>query len=289
MIEHIPRDSVYFIGFDHLKGANVTRIVVTGATGRMGRRLMALIHREPHCALAGAVTHAAHEAVGRDAGDLAGVGTLNVPVSATLADMASQADVIIDFSVPGACLDYLRLAASAGVPMVIGTTGFSAAERQAIAEESQRVPCLLAPNMSLGVQVMFQLLRQAVALLGPGYDIEVLEAHHRTKVDAPSGTAVRMGEILAEARQQSLAASEVYGRHGQVGVRTDAEIGMHAIRGGDIVGEHTVMFVGTGERIELIHRSQSRDNFVQGAIRAAQWLVTQGPGLYGMEDVIRAD
>ncbi len=196
---------------------------------------------------------------------------------------------MIDFSVPSAALDYLRLAAASGVAVVIGTTGFSAADREVIVEQSQRVPCVLAPNMSLGVQVMFQLLRQAAARLGPGYDIEVLEAHHRTKVDAPSGTAVRMGEILAETRQQSLEASGVYGRRGQVGVRSDVEIGMHAIRGGDIVGEHTVIFAGTGERIELIHRSQSRDNFVQGAIRAAQWLVTQQPGLYGMEDVIGAD
>jgi len=267
----------------------VTRIVVTGATGRMGRRLIALIHSDPHCTLVGAITHAAHDALGRDAGEIAGVGTINVPVSSTLADIADKADVLIDFSVPSASLDHLLMAREAGVAAVIGTTGFSAAAREAIADHSQHIPCLLAPNMSLGIQVMLQLLRQAAALLGTGYDIEVLEAHHRTKVDAPSGTAVHMGEILAEARQQTLAASAVHGRQGQVGKRSDAEIGMHAIRGGDIVGEHTVIFAGIGERIELIHRSQSRDNFVQGAIRAAQWLVGQSPGLYGMEDVIRAD
>lgn len=255
----------------------------------MGRRLIALIHSDPNCTLAGAITHAAHDALGRDAGDMAGVGTLGVPVSRNVADLAAKADVIIDFSVPDASLDYLRVAREAGAAMVIGTTGFSAAQRQVIEEQSRHVPCVLAPNMSLGVQVMFQLLRQAAALLGPGYDIEILEAHHRTKVDAPSGTAVRMGEILAEARQQTLQDTGVYGRQGQVGMRSDAEIGMHAIRGGDIVGEHTVIFAGIGERIELIHRSQSRDNFVQGAIRAAQWVVTQSPGLYGMEDVIGAD
>ncbi|WP_089939094.1 4-hydroxy-tetrahydrodipicolinate reductase [Candidatus Entotheonella palauensis] len=267
----------------------MTQTVVTGATGRMGRRLIALIHGDPNCHLAGAVTRAAHDAIGRDAGEIAGVGTLNVPVSANLADIVVKADVIIDFSVPEASLNYLRLAREAGVAMVIGTTGFSAAERESIVDHSRYIPCVMAPNMSLGVQVMFQLLQQAAALLGSGYDIEILEAHHRTKVDAPSGTAVRMGEILAEARQQTLDAAGVYGRQGQVGVRSDTEIGMHAIRGGDIVGEHTVIFAGTGERIELIHRSQSRDNFVQGAIRAAQWLVTQSPGLYGMEDVIRAE
>jgi 4-hydroxy-tetrahydrodipicolinate reductase len=250
---------------------------------------MALIHHEPACTLVGAITHAAHAAVGRDAGEIAGVGPLHLPLSTNLADMAAKADVIIDFSVPAATLDYLRLAREAGVPMVIGTTGFSMVEREAIGDHSQHLPCLLAPNMSLGVQVMFQLLRQAAALLGPGYDIEVLEAHHRTKVDAPSGTAVRMGEILAEARQQTLKTAGVYGRQGLLGTRSDEEIGIHAIRGGDIVGEHTVIFAGTWERIELIHRSQSRDNFVQGAIRAAQWLVHQSPGLYGMEDVIRAD
>jgi 4-hydroxy-tetrahydrodipicolinate reductase len=267
----------------------VTRIVVTGATGRMGRRLIALIHGDPNCTLAGAITHAAHAAIGRDAGDMAGVGTLHVPVSSGVGDMAAKADVVIDFSVPEASLDYLRVAREAGVAMVIGTTGFSVAEREVITEQSQYIPCLLSPNMSLGVQVMFQLLRRAAALLGSGYDIEVLEAHHRTKIDAPSGTAVRMGEILAEARQQTLEASAVYGRRGQVGQRSHTEIGIHAIRGGDIVGEHTVIFAGIGERLELIHRSQNRDNFVQGAIRAAQWLVTQSPGLYGMEDVIRAD
>lgn len=267
----------------------MTRTIVTGATGRMGRRLIALIQDHPHCSLVGAVTHEAHEALGRDAGEIAGVGPLQVPVSANLAEPIANADVIIDFSVAGATLDYLRLAGAAGVPAVIGTTGFSAAERDAIVEQSRVIPCLLAPNMSLGVQVMFQLLRQAAALLGPGYDIEILEAHHRTKVDAPSGTAVRMGEILAEARQQTLDRAGVYGRQGHVGKRSDTEIGMHAIRGGDIVGEHTVIFAGTGERIEMIHRSQSRDNFVQGAIYAAQWLVAQPPGMYGMEDVVRAD
>jgi len=271
------------------KGRCVTRIVVTGATGRMGRRLVALIHSDANCALAGAVTRAASEAIGRDAGDVAGVGTLNAPIAANLADVAAQADVIIDFSVPAASLDYLRMASEMGVAMVIGTTGFGPAERETIASYSRNIPCVLAPNMSLGVQVMFELLRQAATLLGAGYDIEVLEAHHRTKVDAPSGTAVRMGEILAEARRQSFETAGVYGRRGQVGKRTDEEIGMHAIRGGDIVGEHTVMFAGMGERIELIHRSQSRDNFVQGAIRAAQWVVGRAPGLYGMEDVIRAD
>jgi 4-hydroxy-tetrahydrodipicolinate reductase len=234
------------------------------------------------------VTRAAHDALGRDAGDIAGVEKFNVPVSANLADVVAKADVIIDFSVPAATLDYLCLARDAGVAMVIGTTGFSAAEREVIVEQSRYVPCVLAPNMSLGVQVMLQLLRQAAALLGTGYDIEILEAHHRTKVDAPSGTAVRMGDILSAARQQTLDVTGVYGRRGRIGKRTDTEIGMHAIRGGDIVGEHTVIFAGMGERIELIHRSQSRDNFVQGALRAAHWLVHQSPGLYGMEDVIHA-
>lgn len=266
----------------------MTRTIVTGATGRMGRRLMACIQGDPNYTLVGAVTRAAHDALGRDAGDIAGVEKFNVPVSANLADVVAKADVIIDFSVPAAALDYLRLARDAGVAMVIGTTGFSAAEREVIVEQSRYVPCVLAPNMSLGVQVMLQLLRQAAALLGTGYDIEILEAHHRTKVDAPSGTAVRMGDILSAARQQTLDAAGVYGRQGQIGRRTDTEIGMHAIRGGDIVGEHTVIFAGMGERIELIHRSQSRDNFVQGALRAAQWLVHQSPGLYGMEDVIHA-
>jgi 4-hydroxy-tetrahydrodipicolinate reductase len=184
-------------------------------------------------------------------------------------------------------LTYMRLAAEHQKAMVIGTTGFSAAQRQDIARLSQRIPCLLAPNMSIGVQVMFQVLRQLTALLGPGYDVEILEAHHRMKVDAPSGTALRMAGIVAETLGRDLDDVAVYGRQGVVGRRSATEIGIQALRAGDIVGEHTVIFGGIGERLELVHRSHSRDTFAQGAIRAAKWIVQQPPGLYSMEDLVR--
>lgn len=254
----------------------------------MGRRLIALMQDDSQCQLAGAVAHAAHTGLGRDAGDLAGVGTLGVPLIPDLAGVLSASDVVIDFSVAEASLTYLQQATVTATPMVIGTTGFTSKQRQEIAHLSQTVPCLLAPNMSVGVQVMFQLLRQAAMLLGPDFDVEIIEAHHRTKIDAPSGTALRMGDIIAQTRGQCLEEAAVHGRQDTIGRRSDAEIGMQAIRGGDIVGEHTVMFAGTGERIELIHRSQSRDNFVRGALRAAHWIVSQPPGLYGMEDMLQA-
>jgi 4-hydroxy-tetrahydrodipicolinate reductase len=199
-----------------------------------------------------------------------------------------SADVIIDFSVPEATITYLRTAADLHKAMVIGTTGFTAAQREEIGQLSQRVPCLVAPNMSVGVQVMFQLLQQLVTLLGPDYDVEILEMHHRMKVDAPSGTALRMAAIVAEALGRKVDDVAVYERRGVVGRRSANEIGMQAVRAGDIVGEHTVIFGGIGERLELVHRSQSRDTFAQGAVRAAKWIVRQPPGLYGMEDLLRS-
>lgn len=262
--------------------------IVTGAPGRMGRRLIALMQDDPELQLVGAVTHAAHPALGRDAGDIAGVGSLSVPLAHDLSGSLSQADVVIDFSVATATIDYLRQVTTASKAMVIGTTGFTASQRQEIAQLSTTGPCFLAPNMSVGVQVMFQLIQQAATLLGPDYDVEIIEAHHRTKIDAPSGTALRMGDIVAAVRGSDLADAAVYGRQGTIGRRSDTEIGIQAIRAGDIVGEHTVIFGGIGERIELVHRTQNRDNFVRGALRAAQWIVRQAPGLYSMEDLLRS-
>ena len=264
------------------------RVIITGASGRMGRRLIALIQSEPDMELAGAVTYGGHAAVGRDAGDVAGVGTLHMPLVAELSQCRGGADVVIDFSVPEASLAYLQQARVLGTAMVIGTTGFTAQQRRDIEQWGQDIPCLLSPNMSVGVHVMLQLLRQAATLLGPSFDVEIIEAHHRTKIDAPSGTALRMGEVIADVRKQVLGEAAVYGRQGTTGQRSATEIGIQAIRGGDIVGEHTVMFAGLGERIELIHRSQSRDNFARGALRAAQWVVARPPGLYEMEDMLRA-
>lgn len=263
------------------------RVMVTGATGRMGRRVIALVHADPALALVGAVTHAAHPALGRDAGDVAGIGPIGVVLEHDAARTLPQAEVIIDFSVAEAALAYVCLAAAHQKAIVVGTTGFTASQHEEIRRLSQSMPCFIAPNMSVGVNVMFQALRQLVTLLGPGYDIEILEAHHRTKVDAPSGTALRMAAIVAEARGNSLEDVAVYGRRGMIGRRSDAEIGIQVIRAGEIVGEHTVLFGGPGERLELVHRSQSRDTFASGALRAAQWVMQQPCGLYSMEDLLR--
>lgn len=271
----------------HEEDMLVHRVLVTGATGRMGRRVIDLVHADTALELCGAVTHAAHAAIGRDAGELAGVGTVGVAIEHDCTRALAQADVIIDFSVPEAAMEYLRLAVTHQKAIVIGTTGFSTLQREEITRLGHRLRCFLAPNMSVGVNVMFQVLRQLATLLGPGYDVEIMEAHHRTKIDAPSGTALRLGAIVAEARGMTIDDVAVYGRQGMVGRRSDAEIGIQAIRAGEIVGEHTVFFAGAGERLELIHRSQSRDTFASGALRAAKWLLTQPHGLYSMEDLLQ--
>ena len=263
------------------------RVMVTGATGRMGCRVIALVHADPELELVGAVTHATHPALGRDAGEVAGVGPLGVVLEHDCTRTLPQAEVIIDFSVADAALAYVRLAAVHHKAIVVGTTGFTASQHDEIRRLSQNMPCFIAPNMSVGVNVMFQVLRQLVTLLGPGYDIEILEAHHRTKVDAPSGTALRMAAIVAETQGNNLDDVAVYGRRGMIGRRSEAEIGIQVIRAGEIVGEHTVLFGGPGERLELVHRSQSRDTFASGALRAAKWVMQQSCGLYSMEDLFR--
>lgn len=263
------------------------RVIVTGATGKMGHRVLALVQADPELQLVGAVTHAAHPALGRDAGEVAGVGPLGIVLESDCTRLLMQAEVIIDFSVAEAALAYARLAAAHQKAIVIGTTGFTPAQQEEIRRLSQHVRCFLAPNMSLGVNVLFQVVRQLAALLGPEYDVEILEAHHRTKIDAPSGTALRLAAIVAEARGTALDAVAVYGRRGMIGQRSDAEIGIQVIRAGEIVGEHTVLFGGPGERLELVHRSQSRDTFARGALRAAKWVMQQPCGLYSMEDLLR--
>ena len=265
----------------------MTRVVVTGAAGRMGQRVIALMQADAQLTLAGAVTHARHPALGRDAGEVAGAGTAGVSISNDASPALARADVAIDFSVPDAAVAYLETAAELGKPMVIGTTGFTAGQRDEIERLSRTVACFLAPNMSVGVHVMYQALRQLATLLGSDYDVEILEAHHRTKIDAPSGTALRLASIVSEVRGSDLDDVAVYGRQGKVGRRPDAAIGIQAVRAGDIVGEHTVLFGGIGERIELTHRSQSRDTFVRGALRAAAWVAGREPGLYGMDDLLR--
>ncbi len=255
------------------------RVAVLGATGRMGRAVVRLAHTGGM-----KVVYAASGAeVGRDAGELAGVGNLGVPVASDLAGLAaSGAEVLVDFSAPAALASACDACASAGVAIVSGTTGLDEAARSALDRASSRVPVLWEPNMSVGVHVLASLVERAMASLGEGYDVEVVEVHHRAKVDAPSGTAIRLGDVVKRASNGRY----VHGREGRPGPRKADEIGMHAVRGGDVIGDHTVFFFGDGERIELTHRASSRDLFAHGALRAARWVAGKPAKRYALADVL---
>ena len=271
----------------HEVTSTATRIAVSGAAGRMGRMLVSAIAEAEDLTLAAAVDHPQSPHIGVDAGELAGVGSADAAIGGSLGDVAPGAfDVLLDFSAPEATLAALRICAAQGKPAVVGTTGFDDAGLAAIRQTAQSVPVLLSPNMSVGVNVVFKLVEAAARALGDDVDVEVFEAHHRHKVDAPSGTAVRLGEVLAAALGRDLASDAVYGREGITGERPNRTIGFHSLRGGDIVGEHTVTFAGTGERIEITHRAASRSNFAAGALRAVRFIVGQPPGLYGMDGVL---
>jgi len=261
------------------------RIAVAGASGRMGRMLIETVLAADDCHLVGALDIASAKAQGEDAGALAGRHT-GVAITADLDVGLHDAQVLIDFTRPEGTLAHLARCRALGVKAVIGTTGFSAAQRAEIAEHALDVAIVMAPNMSVGVNVMLRLLDQAARALSEGYDIEVIEAHHRHKVDAPSGTALKMGEVLAGALGRSLADCAVYARHGVTGEREPRTIGFSAVRGGDIVGDHTVLFAGTGERIEITHRATSRANYAQGSLRAARFLASRERGLFDMHDVL---
>jgi 4-hydroxy-tetrahydrodipicolinate reductase len=261
------------------------RIAVAGASGRMGRMLVEAVTAAEDCTLSGALEVPGSPALGTD--PLAALGRQSdVRISADLQAGLSNADVLIDFTRPEGTLAHLAMCRQLGVRAVVGTTGLSDAQKAVIAEHAQHVAVVLAPNMSLGVNVVLELLAVAARALSPGYDIEVIEAHHRHKVDAPSGTALAMGEVLAKAVGRELNDIAVHGRHGVTGERDPAAIGFSVIRGGDIVGDHTVLFAGTGERIEITHRSSSRATYAEGSLRAARFLAGRTSGLYGMRDVL---
>lgn len=262
------------------------KIAVTGAVGRMGRILVEAIHAAEDLQLGAALERADCPLLGADAGEVAAVGRLGVPVVSDLQSVLDQFDILIDFSVPAATLEKLDFCATAGKALVIGTTGFDAAGLARISQAAERIPILMTPNMSVGVNLVFKLIEMAAKALGDTADIEIIEAHHRNKIDAPSGTAVRMGQILASATGRDLADVAVYGRQGIAGVRERATIGFGVIRGGDIVGDHTVLFAAPGERIEITHRAHTRSNFAEGALRAARYLATAKPGVYSMQDVL---
>ena len=259
------------------------RIGIEGAAGRMGRRLAALVAEAPDLQLVVALECDGHPELGRDAGLLAGVGELGVPVTTSL---DARPDVLIDFSAPQSTVARAQECAQVGTALVIGTTGLSPEQVAALEEAATRVPCVLAPNMSVGVNVLARLVKSAAQALGPGFDIEVVEAHHRFKKDAPSGTALQLARAAAEGLRRELDDVAVYGRQGVTGERTPHEIGVHAVRAGDIVGEHTVLFGALGERLELRHVAHSRDTFARGALRAARFVAGKPPRLYSMHDVL---
>ncbi len=262
------------------------KVVVAGAAGRMGSRLVALLKDSAALTLTGAVERKGHISIGEDAGELAGCGKTGIPITDDLTALLDRGEVVIDFSTPQSSLIHLRTVAQHRRAMVIGTTGFSSQELDELKSLARQVPCVFSPNMSVGINVIFKVITEMAKILGEEYDLEVIEAHHRLKKDAPSGTALKIAEVLARAMNRDLAQVGVYARKGLIGERKRGEIGIQTIRAGDIVGDHTVLFGGIGERIEVIHRVQSRDTFARGALRAARWVVKQPPGLYDMQDVL---
>ena len=262
------------------------RVAIAGAAGRMGRTLIEAVVEDDAFALGAAVERPGLSLVGTDAGELAGVGRLNVPVVDSLAEVADAFDVLIDFTIPTATLQAVDICRTAGKQVVIATTGIDSAGVAAIRAAAENIAIVMAPNMSVGVNLVFRLVEQAARVLGDDADIEIIDAHHRHKIDAPSGTAMRLGQIVADTLGRNLEDVAVYGREGETGARDRRMIGFETIRAGDIVGEHTVLFGGTGERVEITHRANSRMNFARGALRAAHFLQDKPTGLFDMQDVL---
>jgi 4-hydroxy-tetrahydrodipicolinate reductase len=261
------------------------KIAVAGASGRMGRMLVEAIAAAPDAQLAGALDIAGSPSLGQDAAAFSGQ-PAGVAIASELAEGLARAHFLIDFTRPEGTLKHLAYCAEHGIKMIIGTTGFDEAGKAAIRAAAEKTAIMLSPNMSVGVNVTLKLLEMAAKSLSEGYDIEIVEAHHRHKVDAPSGTALRMGEVIADALGRDLKECAVYGREGVTGERDPSTIGFATIRGGDIVGDHTVLFAGIGERIEISHKSSSRATYAQGALRAARFLAGKTTGLYDMQDVL---
>jgi 4-hydroxy-tetrahydrodipicolinate reductase len=260
-------------------------IAIAGASGRMGRMLIEAVVNAPDCRLSGALDRPDSPALGQDASAWLGQAS-GVAITADLRQGLAGADVLIDFTRPEGTLAHLAVCRELGTRVVIGTTGFTPEQKAEVAAYAREIGVMMAPNMSVGVNVVLKLLDLAARSLSTGYDIEIVEAHHRHKVDAPSGTALAMGEVVAQALGRDLKSCAVYGREGVTGERDPSTIGFATVRGGDIVGDHTVLFAGIGERIEISHKSSSRVTYAQGSLRAARFLASNGPGLYGMDDVL---
>jgi 4-hydroxy-tetrahydrodipicolinate reductase len=262
------------------------RVIIDGACGRMGKLIIQGVTQQEDMELIGAVEFAGHPQIGQDAGEIAGVGPLGVPICGDLSEVLANGDVVIEFTRPDATIENLRKVVEADKAMVIATTGYSDEELAEVHQLAAQIRCVMAPNMSVGVNVMLQAIQLVAKALGNDYDVEVIEAHHNQKVDAPSGTALRIAETLAAALGRNLREVGVYGREGIVGRRPGKEIGIHAIRGGDIAGDHTVLFAGAGERIEIVHRAHTPEAFAKGAIRAARWVVDAPKGLHDITEVL---
>ncbi len=264
----------------------MTRIAVVGAAGRMGRSLVTAVSETEGLTLGAATEHAESPLLGQDAGELAGVGTLGVNLVSDLKSVVNDFDVVIDFTVPEATLNHLAICREAGKRMVIGTTGMNETQKQRLRDGASGIAIVFAPNMSVGVNLCFKLVEMAAKVLGEDADVEIIEAHHRHKVDAPSGTALRLGEVVAQALGRDLNECAIYGREGRSGPRDGKTIGFETIRAGDVVGEHSVWFAMEGERVEVVHKASNRMNFAHGAARAAAWVADRENGLFDMQDVL---
>jgi 4-hydroxy-tetrahydrodipicolinate reductase len=262
------------------------RIAVMGAAGRMGKTLIEAVRQAEGAQLTAAIDRPDSSLIGVDAGELVGLGKIGVALVDDLAAATAEFDVLIDFTHPSVTLKNLEICRAAGKAMVIGTTGFTAEEKQLLSEAAKQIPIVFAANFSVGVNLCLKLLDTAARVLGNDVDIEIIEAHHRHKVDAPSGTALRMGEVVADALGRDLLQVAVYGREGQTGARARETIGFATVRAGDVVGDHTVLFAADGERVEITHKASSRMTFAKGAVRSALWLQKRQPGLYDMQDVL---
>jgi 4-hydroxy-tetrahydrodipicolinate reductase len=262
-------------------------VVVCGAMGRMGRAVLGALKERPYgLTLSGALEVPGHPLLGQDAFEAAGVGKAGVAITDDFSVAIAGADVAIDFTHAGSSVDHAREASAAGKPIVIGSTGFEPGQVDQVREAAKGIPCVLSPNMSVGVNLMFKVAADVARTLGDDYDVEIVEVHHRFKKDSPSGTAVKLAEAVAGALGREMRDAGVYGRKGFVGERTRREIGVFAVRAGDVVGEHTLVFGGIGERFEITHRAHSRETFARGAVRAAAWVLGKPAGLYDMQDVL---
>ncbi|MEE8575138.1 MAG: 4-hydroxy-tetrahydrodipicolinate reductase [Thermodesulfobacteriota bacterium] len=262
------------------------KIAVVGAAGRMGQALVHTVTKNPFTALSGVLEREGHPLIGKDAGTTAGLDKLGVKIKDSAEKAFKEADCLIDFSTPEATLAHLELAAEEDKAIIIGTTGLSHHQRERVKELGEETRVVMAPNMSVGINLLLKLVELTASVLGDDYDVEIIESHHRHKKDAPSGTALRIAEVAAHALGRTLEEDAIYSRKGIIGERKPSEIGIQTIRAGDIVGDHTIMFATPGERIELTHKAQSRDTFAKGAVRAALWLSGKPAGLYDMQDVL---